>query len=109
MTFEAKHLPDIEHKVARIVSRQAMLFQGELLRKWPVDTGFSRRAWMLKRVTDLKYTMTNDVTYSPIVWLAQRPSVVKPDNITWWHSKGGQVLLDKTQRMLNKEVAHALS
>ena len=90
--------------VERILSQEVMLFQGELLRNWAVDTGFSRRGWMLKRDNKYKYTMTNDVSYAPFVWLAERPSVTKPDNMVWWHGKGGQAIFDKVERRLTERL-----
>jgi len=96
----------ISKDAEKILSQEVLLFQGELLRNWAVDTGTSRRAWLLKRENTYKYVFTNDVSYSPYVWLANRPNVTKVDNIVWWHGGGGQPLFDKAQKRLTERLQH---
>ena len=105
----------IEGNIQRILSQEVLLFQGELLRRWPVDTGFSRRSWMAERVSPYKYVMTNEVNYSPFVWLGDRK--VKGTfyekgkfvsrslkNMRWWASKGGEEIFLEAQERLTERL-----
>ena len=89
----------------RVLADEALKFNARLLQDWPVDTSTSLRAWQLRKISDNEWHETNDVDYSPIVWHAQRPNVVKPDNIIWWHGAGGEQLLNHTINQIHRRTA----
>lgn len=94
---------EMTDNVAKIVAQTAISFTADIKKAWPVDTGFSRRAWQNNKITDFKYEVSNDVKYSPILWVGRRFYGDK------WQGSiqmplGGKPIFDKHERLLQEKL-----
>lgn len=93
----------IDRNVAKIVKQTAQEFNADIISAWAVDTGFSKSQWKLDRIDRLTWTVSNHVSYTPILFLGRignRGSEQLPN--------GGYPILDanilKMKRKLRKDV-----
>ena len=91
-------------RVERIIATEAILFESAIQKRWAVDTGTSRRAWIHKQITPQHHEVTNDVSYSPYIWTANRPSVKNGSNLAWWHGSGGEPIYKKVRNRMQRRL-----
>ncbi len=63
-----KQFTQLEEKVDSIVGKAALAFYNDIVRAWPRDTGFSVGRWTLPEKIREAYIVTNNATYSPVLW-----------------------------------------
>ena len=56
----------------KIIGRAAHSFHSDIVMKWPRDTGFSRDLWEKPIEKDMVFTVSNNATYSPILWAGRK-------------------------------------
>ena len=92
MTWEAA-TNQIADNVKDAVAETAIGFTGEIIRRWPVDTGFSRRAWK-----------NDKVKYSPILWVGRRTDATGTMRGSLQLPLGGQPIFNRYQRLLEDKL-----
>ena len=94
----------IGDRVEKALADEAIRFNMNLLLSWPVDTGFSRRAWKMEKAGKTKWVFTNDVSYSPILWAGRRF-----DGRRWQGSTqmpaGGEPILETARHSLYRRLS----
>lgn len=63
----AEFAPDALEELDEIGRRVAFDLQDEIVRDWPVDTGFSKSQWDTVKIRDAAYAVVNLAVYSGIV------------------------------------------
>ncbi len=59
---------EILNKTNKATLKTATYFHGNIIIAWPVDTGFSRGAWRIQNTGGGDLKVTNDVSYSGVLW-----------------------------------------
>ncbi len=62
----------ILNKAEKAITKTAVDFNATIKIAWPVDTGKSRAAWTLDKVSNLHWEVKNDVDYSGILWAGRQ-------------------------------------
>ena len=82
----------IERQMESALRRTVLKLHSDLIRVAPVDTGSFKRAWRVKKLSMMKWRITNNMEYASFLWRG--------------HSKkwnGGDGMLEKANRNLDRK------
>ncbi len=68
----SEELAVISKKLERAVEESATNLFRDIVKAWPVDSGTSRAAWEIVKKGDLKWSISNNINYSPYLWTGRR-------------------------------------
>lgn len=68
ITFK-KQFNQINDAVDREIKKASLAFHGNIVKAWPVDTGYSVSSWEVPEKINGGYMIKNPVSYSPVLWL----------------------------------------
>jgi len=97
-----KQLKQLTDSADKIIKKNALGFYTDIVIAWPVDTGYSKGAWQKPIKNGTAWVVTNNITYSPILWMGRintgsgmKGSVQLPN--------GGSPILNRTIIRMRKD------
>lgn len=97
-----KQLSELEKASDKIIKRNALIFHAEIVAAWPVDTGFSKGAWVKPIKEGTSWVVSNSITYSPILWRG-RINTGKGMTGSLQLPMGGSPILNRTIQRIKKD------
>lgn len=88
----------------RIVAKHAQAFHADIKFAWPVDTGFSKKQWLITKASPTEWVVQNNARYSGVLWLG-RIGNKGSDQLS---AGGNPILSAHIKRMLADLKAHTL-